>query len=98
MLLYQQMNLTHVRYFSYEERKKMLEAIRYVDKVIPEENWEQKRTDIVDFDIDVFVIGNDWTGHFDDLKDLCEVVYLERTPDISTSQIKEDLNDKKTDA
>ncbi|EJN94045.1 glycerol-3-phosphate cytidylyltransferase [Streptococcus ratti] len=85
-------------YFSYEERKKMLEAIRYVDKVIPEENWEQKRTDVVDFDIDVFVIGNDWTGHFDDLKDLCEVVYLERTPDISTSQIKEDLHDKKTNA
>lgn len=79
-------------YFSYEERKKLLEAVRYVDLVIPEENWEQKREDIKEFKIDTFVIGDDWKGKFDDLKDLCEVVYLPRTPEISTTKIKKDLN------
>ena len=78
-------------YFSYEERKSLLEAIRYVDLVIPEENWEQKRSDIKEFRADTFVIGDDWEGKFDDLKDLCEVVYLPRTPEISTTQIKQDL-------
>ncbi len=78
-------------YFSYEERKAMLEAIRYVDLVIPEENWEQKRTDVVKYKADVFVMGNDWEGKFDFLKDLCEVVYLPRTPEISTTKIKEEL-------
>ena len=81
-------------YFSYEVRKEMLEAIRYVDMVIPEENWEQKKTDVEKYDIDVFVMGNDWEGKFDFLKDQCEVVYLPRTPEISTTKIKEDLNDK----
>ena len=75
-------------------RKEMLEAIRYVDMVIPEENWEQKKTDVEKYDIDVFVMGNDWEGKFDFLKDQCEVVYLPRTPEISTTKIKEDLNDK----
>ena len=79
-------------YFSYEERKAMLEAIRYVDLVIPEENWEQKRTDVVKYNADVFVMGNDWEGKFDFLKDLCEVVYLPRTPEISTTKIKEELH------
>ena len=78
-------------YFDYSERKKMLEAIRYVDLVIPEENWEQKKTDVTKYDIDVFVMGDDWTGKFDFLNELCEVVYLPRTPEISTTQIKEDL-------
>lgn len=78
-------------YFPYEKRKMMLEAIRYVDEVIPEENWEQKRTDVVKHGIDVFVMGDDWKGKFDFLGDLCEVVYLPRTPDISTTQIKKDL-------
>ena len=81
-------------YFIYEVRKEMLEAIRYVDMVIPEENWEQKKTDVENYDIDVFVMGNDWEGKFDFLKDQCEVVYLPRTPEISTTKIKEDLNDK----
>ncbi len=81
-------------YFTYEERKRMLEAIRYVDLVVPEENWDQKRTDVEKYDIDIFVMGDDWTGKFDFLKDLCEVVYLPRTPDISTTQIKKDLNKK----
>ena len=81
-------------YFSYEERKKLLEAIRYVDLVIPEESWEQKRTDVREYHVDTFVMGNDWEGKFDFLKEFCEVVYLPRTPEISTSQIKKDLNDR----
>ncbi|MBE6757893.1 MAG: glycerol-3-phosphate cytidylyltransferase [Ruminococcaceae bacterium] len=78
-------------YFSYEERKKLLEAVRYVDLVIPENCWEQKRSDVKEFRVDTFVMGDDWKGKFDDLKDLCEVVYLPRTPEISSSQIKQDL-------
>jgi glycerol-3-phosphate cytidylyltransferase len=69
----------------------MLEAIRYVDLVIPENNWEQKRGDIVKYEVDVFAIGDDWEGKFDYLEDLCEVVYLSRTEGISTTKIKEDL-------
>ena len=79
-------------YFSYEQRKQLLESIRYVDLVIPEENWDQKRSDIKEYHIDTFVMGDDWEGKFDDLKDLCEVVYLPRTPEISTTQIKKELN------
>lgn len=79
-------------YFSYEERKHLLEAIRYVDLVIPEENWEQKVTDIQEYHVDTFVMGDDWEGKFDFLKSYCEVVYLPRTPEISTTQIKEDLH------
>ena len=81
-------------YFTYEERKLVLEAIRYVDEVIPENNWEQKIDDVKNNDIDVFVMGNDWEGKFDFLKDYCEVVYLPRTEGISTTQIKDDLNNK----
>ena len=82
-------------YFSYEIRKQLLEAIRYVDLVIPEENWEQKRTDIKEYHVDTFVMGDDWKGKFDFLKDEgCEVIYLPRTPEISTTQIKRDLNSK----
>lgn len=79
-------------YFTYEERKAMLEAIRYVDLVIPEENWEQKKTDVAKYDIDVFVMGDDWAGKFDFMKDQCQVVYLPRTPEISTTKIKEELH------
>ena len=83
-------------YFSYEKRKQLLEAIRYVDLVIPEESWEQKRTDIHLYHADVFVIGSDWEGKFDFLKEEgAEVVYLERTPDISTTTIKQDIHDIK---
>ena len=81
-------------YFPYEERKRMLEAIRYVDLVIPEENWAQKTTDVDKYDIDIFVMGDDWEGKFDFLKSQCEVVYLPRTPEISTTKIKADLNKK----
>jgi len=80
-------------YYTYDKRKQMLEAIRYVDEVIPEENWEQKNTDVVKYGVDVFVIGDDWKGKFDFLKDKCEVVYLPRTPEISTTQIKETLKE-----
>ena len=80
-------------YFDYEERKSLLEAIRYVDLVIPEENWDQKISDIKKYHADVFVIGDDWQGKFDYLSDLgIEVVYLSRTKEISTSKIKNDLN------
>ena len=78
-------------FFSYEQRKQLLEAIRYVDLVIPEENWEQKVTDVKEFRVDTFVMGDDWEGKFDFLKDHCEVVYLPRTPEISTTQIKQEL-------
>lgn len=78
-------------YFSYEERRNMLEAIRYVDLVVPEETWEQKEADMDKYHIDAFVMGDDWTGKFDFLKDKVEVIYLPRTPEISTTQIKNDL-------
>ena len=78
-------------YFSYEQRKQLLEAIRYVDLVIPEENWEQKISDVKEFRVDTFVMGDDWAGKFDFLKDYCQVVYLPRTPEISTTQIKQEL-------
>ena len=80
-------------YHDYETRKKMLEAIRYVDLVIPEENWEQKINDVKEYKVDVVVMGSDWAGSdkFDYLKDYCEVVYLDRTEGISTTKIKSDL-------
>jgi glycerol-3-phosphate cytidylyltransferase len=78
-------------YFSFEERKQLVEAIRYVDLVIPEEDWDQKISDIQEFKVDTFVIGDDWEGKFDFLKDYCEVVYLPRTPEISTTKIKQNL-------
>lgn len=80
-------------YFNYEQRKQLLEAIRYVDLVIPETCWEQKISDVHEYHIDTFVMGDDWKGKFDYLeKENVEVVYLPRTPEISTSQIKKDLN------
>ncbi|MFC4697407.1 glycerol-3-phosphate cytidylyltransferase [Enterococcus aquimarinus] len=80
-------------YFSYEKRKQLLEAIRYVDLVIPEESWDQKITDIKEYQIDTFVMGNDWTGKFDFIEDstAAKVIYLSRTPEISTTKIKKDL-------
>ena len=78
-------------YFNYSERKVLLEAIRYVDLVIPENNWIQKAQDIELYQVDTFVIGDDWQGKFDELKKQCNVVYLNRTPEISTTQIKTNL-------
>ena len=78
-------------YFSFEIRKTLLESIRYVDLVIPEENWEQKKNDVKEYHVDTFVMGDDWQGKFDYLKEFCEVVYLPRTPEISTTKIKSEL-------
>lgn len=82
-----------VCYFTYEERKQLLESIRYVDLVIPEENWEQKVRDVREYHVDTFVMGDDWAGKFDFLKEYCEVVYLPRTPEISTTKMKQDMQE-----
>lgn len=83
-------------YFSYDKRKQLLEAIRYVDLVIPEESWDQKVSDVQLYQVDKFVMGDDWRGQFDFIESETntEVVYLNRTPEISTTQIKKDLNAK----
>jgi len=73
---------------NFEKRKEFLEALEYVDVVIPEDQWDQKVNDIVDYDVDIFVMGDDWKGKFDDLKKYCKVVYLPRTPGISTTKLK----------
>lgn len=79
-------------YFSFEKRKQLLESIRYVDLVIPETSWDQKINDVHEFRVNTFVMGDDWLGKFDFLENEgVEVVYLPRTPEISTSQIKQDL-------
>ncbi len=80
-------------YHDYATRKKMLEAVRYVDLVIPEKDWGQKRDDVKRYEIDTVVMGSDWEGNenFEKLKDICEVVYLPRTDNISTTKIKQDL-------
>ena len=77
--------------YSYEHRAAIVNAIKYVDKVIPESSWEQKEQDIKENDIDIFVMGSDWKGKFDYLKQFCKVVYLDRTQNISTTQIKDEL-------
>ena len=75
-------------FFNYDARAEMLQAIRYVDAIIPEQGWGQKANDIQSLNIDVFVMGDDWSGKFDDLRDHCAVQYLDRTPDISSTMIK----------
>ncbi|WP_281190870.1 glycerol-3-phosphate cytidylyltransferase [Staphylococcus schleiferi] len=81
-------------YYNFEQRKMMLESIRYVDLVIPENDWGQKETDVEKYEIDTFVMGHDWEDEFDFLKDKCEVIYLKRTEGISTTQIKKELYGK----
>lgn len=81
-------------YYDYEQRKMMLESIRYVDLVIPENNWKQKNQDVTKYEVDTFVMGYDWEGEFDFLKNKCEVIYLKRTEGISTTQIKQELYGK----
>ncbi len=80
-------------FYSYGVRKEMLEAIRYVDLVIPEENWEQKASDVEKYNVDVVVMGGDWAGsdRFEYLKEYCDVVYLDRTEGISTTDVKKEL-------
>ena len=77
-------------YFDYSARELMLYAIRYVDLVIPEDSWEQKPDDIKLYKVDIFVMGDDWQGKFDYLKDCCEVAYLAKTPEISSTVIRHD--------
>ena len=77
---------------SYEDRKEILESIKYVDLVIPETNWDQKVKDIVENNVDVFVMGHDWEGKFDFLSEHCEVVYLPRTEAISSSELKKHIS------
>ncbi len=81
-------------FYPYEVRREMLEAIRYVDLVIPEYSWEQKVDDIKKYGIDVVVMGGDWAGsdRFEYLRDYCELVFLDRTPGISTTQVKQHLH------
>ena len=79
-------------YHSQEDRKAILESVRYVDEVIFEDSWDQKVKDVQEHHVDVFVMGDDWKGKFDFLKDYCEVVYLPRTEGISTKKIKKDLH------
>lgn len=81
-------------YYDYEHRKIVVEAVRYVDEVIPEVSWEQKVADVKKYDIDIFVMGDDWRGEFDFLRTHCDVIYLPRTTGISTTKIKEDLGGK----
>ena len=78
--------------FNYAQRENILSGVKYVDLVFPETNWEQKRNDIIKYNADIFVMGDDWRGKFDDLSDLCKVVYLPRTPDISSTIIKQMLS------
>ena len=81
-------------YHNYKTRKEMLESVRYVDLVIPEDNWEQKIKDVQDYKVDIVVMGSDWAGSdkFDYLKEYCEVIYLDRTEGVSTTKIKKELN------
>jgi glycerol-3-phosphate cytidylyltransferase len=75
----------------YQDRKTILESIRFVDQVIPEEGWDQKLLDIETYKIDIFTIGDDWQGHFDFLQKKCQVIYLPRTANISTTEIKQQI-------
>ena len=79
-------------YYSYNQRKVILEACRYVDLIIPENTWEQKPDDIRQYNADIFVMGDDWKGKFDYLSSICEVIYLPRTPDVCSTEIRKQLN------
>lgn len=78
-------------YYPYEKRKEMISAIRYVDKVIEQSSFEQKRDDVLNYKVDILVSSEDWLGKYDYLKELCEVIYLPRYPDISTTKVRKDL-------
>lgn len=77
--------------YPYEHRAEIVKAIKFVDEVIPEIKWEQKKEDVIEHQIDVFVMGSDWEGRFDELKEHCQVIYLPRTPDISSTDIKSNV-------
>lgn len=79
-------------YYMYEQRKSIIENLRFVDLVIPENSWAQKQNDIQKYQADIFVMGNDWEGKFDELEELCEVIYLPRTEGVSSTQTKNYIN------
>ncbi len=81
-------------FYNFEQRKLLLDAVKYVDLVIPEENWEQKISDIKKYNVDIFTMGDDWVGKFDFLKEYCEVVYLERSPEVSSTETKKFIKKK----
>jgi len=74
--------------YPFEQRAEIVKAIKYVDRVIAEESWDQKAQDIQKYNVDILVMGDDWQGKFDHLQQYCEVIYLPRTPNISTTEIK----------
>ncbi len=76
----------------FEQRALIVQNIKCVDMVISEKNWEQKIDDIKKYNVDIFAMGDDWKGKFDFLKDYCKVVYLPRTQNISTTELKKELN------
>ncbi len=78
-------------HFSYDARHKILSGVRHIDMIFPENDWQQKRADIIKYNIDILVMGDDWRGKFDDLGDICRVIYLPRTPGISSTIIKNTL-------
>jgi glycerol-3-phosphate cytidylyltransferase len=78
-------------FFNFQQRQEIVAACKYVDEVIAENDWRQKRNDIIRLNADIFAIGDDWRGKFDDLSDICNVFYLERTQQISTTEIKNNL-------
>lgn len=84
-------------FFSYKERAEIVEACQYVDEVFPEHDWNQKKIDIEKYNVDIFAMGDDWSGEFDFLKEYCNVVYLPRTEDISTTEIKAKLSSIKNE-
>ncbi|EKN3338175.1 adenylyltransferase/cytidyltransferase family protein [Yersinia enterocolitica] len=79
-------------FFSYEERAEIVSSCRYVDGVFPEHTWEQKRSDILKYKANVLGMGDDWQGKFDGFNDICSVVYLERTENVSSTKIKKSLS------
>lgn len=81
-----------ISYFNFSERKQILSSLKEVNLIIPENNWDQKRQDIFNYKVDIFVMGSDWEGKFDYLKPYCSVIYLPRTKDICTTSIKEEIN------
>tara|TARA_B100000900_G_C20442615_1_gene659676 strand:+ start:136 stop:540 length:405 start_codon:yes stop_codon:yes gene_type:complete len=81
-------------FFPYAKRKEWVSDLKFVNKVIAEKEWDQKKTDIIKYNIHTLIMGDDWTGKFDDFKKYCEVIYLPRTDGISSTQLKEILNEK----
>ncbi len=72
----------------FEDRIEIVRNIKCVDMAIPEEAWSQKVVDIDEYDVSIFGMGHDWAGKFDELKKLCDVVYLPRTPNVSSTDVK----------